>query len=232
MERTEMKKLMIPAVAGLVCGLALLAAPAAHAQGEIETLWAPSQPVIERVDAGDRSTAAWAVTTLFDNMLCASTSQNHYVIGQRQGQYLVPIVLVPPTQMQSHGKNAIYFWGQALQGRLKGAQVAGLFTQIGPGQIDALLRLRQTAPYQTDVTVHFQMKLIYQKPKVEEKWDKGGTTPPQTGDPKQTSGNPTQTPGDPKQTPGSPTQTPGSPGTGSGNPSAGPAASDDIVPLP
>src|SRR5262245_38021838 len=106
-----MKKLMIP-VAGLICGLSLLAAPGAHAQGEIETLWAPSQPVIERVDDGSASDASAAVGGLFNNMLCATDSQSHYVIGQKQGQYLKKLVDVPPTQMKNAGPNTIYFYGQ------------------------------------------------------------------------------------------------------------------------
>jgi hypothetical protein len=61
-----MKKLMIP-VAGLVCGLSLLVAPAAHAHPE--TLWQPSQPAIERVDEGDAAAASAAVGELFNGML-------------------------------------------------------------------------------------------------------------------------------------------------------------------
>ena len=139
-------------------------APAAHAQAEIETLWAPSQPVIERVDAGDHNTANAAVGEMFNNMLCATDSQNHYVIGQKQGQFLKKVVDVPPTQIKNQGQNTIYFWGQVQQGGLKGAQVGGIFKQVSPDQIDARLRIKQTGQKATDVTVHYQMKLIYQKP--------------------------------------------------------------------
>jgi hypothetical protein len=158
-----MKKLMIHAVTGLVCGLTLLTAQAAHAQ-EIETLWEPNQPQIERVDAGDRHAASDAVNTLFDSMLCATDSQSHYIIGQRQGQYLKKLVDVPPTQMKNYAPNTIYWWGQVQQGGLKGAQVAGLFTQVSPQQIDARLRIKHVGHCPVDVTVQYQMKKIYQRP--------------------------------------------------------------------
>ena len=158
-----MKKLMTYTVAGLVCGLALLAAPAAHAQ-EVVTLWEPTAPQIERVDAGHCHEAEAAVQTLFDKMLCATDSRNHYLIGQRQGQYLIPLVDVPPTQMKNQGQNTILWWGQVQQGTLQGAQVTGQFTQVAPQQIDAKLRIQQTGQQPVDVTAHCQMKLIYQKP--------------------------------------------------------------------
>jgi hypothetical protein len=216
-----MKKLMIP-VAGLICGLSLLVAPAAHAQGEIETLWEPSQPAIERVDAGDRNTANAAVGELFYNMLCATDSQSHYVIGQKQGQYLKKVVDVPPTQMKNYAPNTIYWWGQVKQGGLKGAQVAGLFKQVSPNQIDARLRIKQTGQKPTDVTVHYQMKLIYQKPSGDKKWEKGGGSG---------SGGGVYPPGDPgaPTNPGNDGGAPPSLDPGAGNGSGG---DGDIVPLP
>ena len=219
-----MKKLMIP-VAGFVFGLALLAAPAAHAQGDIETLWAPSQPVIERVDAGDQHTAHQAVQQLFYNMLCATDSKKHYIIGQKQGQFLQKVVDVPPTQMKNYAPNTIYFWGQVKQGGLKGAQVGGLFKQTSPTQIDARLRIKQTGQYSTDVTVHYQMKLIYQKPsggggtwgKGGEPGSGGGIYQPGTGEP----GTPTEPD---NGTGGGPVLDPGL-GNGAGG-------GDDTIPLP
>jgi len=241
-----MKKLMIP-VAGLVCGLSLLVAPAAHAQGDIETLWQPSQPAIERVDDGDAASASAAVGELFNGMLCGTDSKNHYFFGQKQGQYLKKIVDIPPTQVKNHAPNTIYLWGQVKQGYLKGAQVGGLFTQKSPTQIDAKLRIKKAAPYQTDVTVHYQMKLIYQKPHDDKKWDKGGTpdkcdkcdkggkgdkgdkkapgTDPQppTGDPQPPTGDP-EPPTDGDNGGTNPVE---DPGTGAGNEEGG-----DFVPLP
>jgi hypothetical protein len=238
-----MKKQMIQTVAGLVCGLALLAAPAAHAE-EIQTLWAPTQPQIETVTTGSSSDAASAVNTLFNNMLCATNDQNHYIIGQKQGQYLQKVVDVPPTQVQNKGQNTIYLYGQVQQGGLKGSQMAALFTQTASDQIDARLRLKTPAdPHQVDVTVHFQMKLI---------WKKGDPTKPDTskgfgkkGDsPKQDSSG---TPPVGGSTPpggngtgadngtGGGTGTGGGNGTGTGGGNGGsqPAASDNSsVPLP
>jgi hypothetical protein len=158
-----MNKHIVQVVAGLVCGISLLAASPAHAQ-QIETLWEPTQPQIERLDAGDPSTASAAVNSLFNNMLCATDSQSHYVIGQRQGQYLKKLVDVPPTQMKNQGQNTIQWWGQVQQGGLKGAQVGGVFKQVSPDQIDARLRLKQVGQRQVDVTVHYQMKKIYPRP--------------------------------------------------------------------
>ena len=78
---------------------------------------------------------------LFNGMFCATDSQNHYVMGQKQGQYLKKVVDIPGTQVKSHGANTIYLYGQVKQGQyLKGAQVAGLFKQTSPTQIDAKLR--------------------------------------------------------------------------------------------
>jgi hypothetical protein len=185
------------AAASLACGLAVLTAASAHAQGtaprQIQTLWQGSQAQVLQVHQGQWNDVKQALP-YYQKMYCATDNQGHYLIGQVKNQKFEPWADIHPNQMKyDASQGALTFKGQMQQGPFKGGQVQGYFQQKGQTQIDAKLRVTQWSPKQLDYTVGLQMQLIWQqsdKPYTPntpttptdpgtDKWGKGGD---KTGD--------------------------------------------------